>query len=233
MKVHAATLLLLGTLAALAAAQDPLDAAYRFVQACGPQDLSMCLKQRALNFVDDALSKGDIPILSGVTLLQTANPSERTGKEVNDIPRNDENPEAHVESLLIDRVARFFSTHTLQVKVPDDTISDLKRSIEEGRKKKKKFLLPFLLALKLKAVALVPLVLGAIALLALKALVVGKIALALSALIGLQKLLANQHSTKTVEVVAHPSYSHEEHHSTGGHGHYARNIELPYSAHKP
>jgi len=102
-------------------------------------------------------------------------------------------------------------------------------TVVSGRKDKKKdYLLPFILALKLKAVALVPLVLGAIALLALKALVVGKIALALSGLIGLQKLLANQHSTKTVEVVAHPTYSHEEHH-----GHYRRALGLPFAAHQP
>ncbi|XP_065335599.1 uncharacterized protein LOC135936644 [Cloeon dipterum] len=229
MKVHTATLLLL-LAAATTAQQDPLETAYRFVQTCGDQGLSLCIKQRALNLFDDVLAKGDIPLIQGVTLLQTSAPAERTAKEVNDISRNDENPEAHVETMLIDRVAKFFSTHTLQLKVPDDTISDLKHSVEEGRKKKKKFLLPFLLALKLKAVALVPLVLGAIALLALKALVVGKIALVLSALIGLQKLLANQHSTKTVEVVAHPTYSHEEHHSGG---HYARNLELPYAAYKP
>jgi Protein of unknown function (DUF1676) len=97
-----------------------------------------------------------------------------------------------------------------------------------GRKDKKKdYLLPFILALKLKAVALVPLVLGAIAMLALKALVVGKIALVLSGLIGLQKLLSGQQSTKTVEVVAHPTYSHESHHYR------KRALDLPYAAHQP
>jgi len=38
-----------------------------------------------------------------------------------------------MDGLLLDRVARFFSTHTLQLKVPDSAISDLKNSIEEGK----------------------------------------------------------------------------------------------------
>jgi hypothetical protein len=98
-----------------------------------------------------------------------------------------------------------------------------------GKKKKLKMLLPFLLMLKLKAAALIPLALGALALLALKALIVGKLALVLSGLIGLQKLLSSKHSTQSYEVVAHPHYSEE-------HGHYGRSLEpqdIAYRAYAP
>lgn len=91
-------------------------------------------------------------------------------------------------------------------------------------------LLPLLLLLKMKAAALIPLALGALALLALKALIVGKLALVLSALIGLQKLLSSKHHTSSYEVVAHPHY--DEHH-----GHYARAMQDPhqlaYRAYQP
>lgn len=93
-------------------------------------------------------------------------------------------------------------------------------------------LLPFLLMLKLKAAALIPLALGALALLALKALIVGKLALVLSGLIGLQKLLGSKHSSQSYEVVAHPYHSEE-------HGHYGRNLKdapadnLAYRAYAP
>jgi len=94
-----------------------------------------------------------------------------------------------------------------------------------GRKKKKKFLMPLLLAMKLKAIALVPLIIGALFVLAFKALIVGKIALVLSALIGLQKLLGGH---KTVEVVSH-GYEHH-----GSDHHYGRSAdELAYGAHTP
>ncbi|KAF4533541.1 hypothetical protein B566_EDAN001026 [Ephemera danica] len=218
---------------------DAISSVYRFLQGCGEKSLTYCIKMRALSFVDGALHQGDLPITDGVTLVQTGDAPAQTatGRALSEdelessLPRESEAREAQVDALLVDRVARFLGSHTLQLKVPDAAISDVKRSLEEGRKKKKKLLLPLLLALKLKAAALIPLVLGAIALLALKALVVGKLALVLSALIGLQKLLGGQQS-KTVEVVAHPTYSHEGEH----HGHYGRALDsqdMAYSAHAP
>lgn len=90
-------------------------------------------------------------------------------------------------------------------------------------------ILPLLLMMKLKAAAIIPLALGALALLALKALIIGKLALVLSALIGLQKLLGSKHQHQSYEVVAHPHYT-EEHH---GHGHYKKRSLDPYRAHLP
>lgn len=54
-------------------------------------------------------------------------------------------------------------------------------------------LLPLLLMLKMKAAALIPVALGAIALIAGKALLIGKIALLLSGIIALKKLLSGHH----------------------------------------
>lgn len=80
-------------------------------------------------------------------------------------------------------------------------------------------LLPLLLALKLKAAALIPLFLGGIALIAGKALLIGKIALVISTIIGLKKLLSQQ-KTVTYEIVSHPHHtgSHHESFSSGAGG---------------
>lgn len=77
-----------------------------------------------------------------------------------------------------------------------------------------------MLAVALKAAALLPLALGAIALIAGKALLVGKIALVISAIIGLKKLLGSHQKHVTYEVVSHPhhSSSHVVSHDDGGHG---------------
>lgn len=105
-----------------------------------------------------------------------------------------------------------------------------------GKKKKIKMLLPLLLLFKLKAAALIPLALGALALLAFKAVIISKIALVLALIIGVQKLLAHKAAqTQSYEVVAHPHYT-EDHHS----GHYAaaRSLDaapaqkLAYAAHE-
>lgn len=80
--------------------------------------------------------------------------------------------------------------------------------------------------LGLKAAALIPLALGATALIAGKALLIGKIALLISGIIGLKKLLGSQQKTVTYEVVSHPHHSsshvsHDEHGGGGGGGGYS------------
>jgi len=77
--------------------------------------------------------------------------------------------------------------------------------------------------LKMKAIALVPLAIGALALLAFKALVVGKIALVLAVVMGIQKLLAHSKSQQSYEVVSHPHYTEEHGHGHGGG--YRRSLE--------
>lgn len=76
------------------------------------------------------------------------------------------------------------------------------------------------MAVALKAAALLPLALGAIALIAGKALLIGKIALVISSIIGLKKLLASKEKHVTYEVVAHPHHGASSHvsHDDGGHG---------------
>jgi hypothetical protein len=80
--------------------------------------------------------------------------------------------------------------------------------------------------MKLKAAALLPLLIGGIALLAFKALIIGKLALLISGIIGLKKLLGGQQKSQTYEVVAHP---HEESH--GGHYRSFDSQSLAYKAH--
>jgi hypothetical protein len=38
-----------------------------------------------------------------------------------------------LDGQLVNKVAQFFSTRSLEFKIPQNTISDLKRSIEEGK----------------------------------------------------------------------------------------------------
>lgn len=60
---------------------------------------------------------------------------QQQGRSINDInlPVESEARENEVDSLLVDRLARFLSTHTLQFKVPKDAIEDMQRSLEEGK----------------------------------------------------------------------------------------------------
>lgn len=50
----------------------------------------------------------------------------------NELPVEPEQREAEIDSLIVDRVARFLSSHTLQFRLPKDSIRDMQRSLEEG-----------------------------------------------------------------------------------------------------
>ncbi|CAK9824549.1 hypothetical protein ANTRET_LOCUS2702 [Anthophora retusa] len=209
-----------------------------YASCSGEEDVSVCLKLKALSFVDRAARSADIEVVDGFKIVQTEEAKSSradNARSLNDIestlPAETEAKEAAIDEALVDRTAKFLSTHTVELSLPEE----VSRSFDEARGKKKKIvksLLPILLLLKLKAAALIPIALGALALLALKALVIGKIALIVSAIIGLQKLLGNKH--QSYEVVAHPvhSYGHEEHHDHHG---WARSSgsDLAYNAYKP
>lgn len=121
--------------------EDGLETAYKWVQGCGEKDMSLCLKMRALTFVDRAVRQPeDIPIFDGVSLVRTEAASrENNGRALSEDeldaalkPKDPEAKDAEVESMLVDRVARFLQTHTLQLKVPDSSIQEVRRSLDEG-----------------------------------------------------------------------------------------------------
>ncbi|OXU24919.1 uncharacterized protein LOC100113774 [Nasonia vitripennis] len=209
--------------------------AYDVYSSCSAEaDMAVCLKLKALGYVDRAARSAEIDVVDGFKIVQSEEAKSSradNARSLNDIesslPTEVEAREAAVDEALLDRTARFLSTHTVELSLPEE----VSRSFGEARGKKKKIvksLLPILLLLKLKAAALIPIALGGLALLAFKALIIGKIALIISAVIALQKLLGQKH--QSYEVVAHEvPHHHDEHHGSG----WARSLEMAYSAHKP
>ncbi|XP_014599885.1 PREDICTED: uncharacterized protein LOC106784634 [Polistes canadensis] len=212
-----------------------------YASCSGESDLSVCLKLKALRFVDRAAKAADINVIDGFRIVQIeeakSNSRADNARSYNDIestlPSEIEAKEAAIDQAIIDRASKFLSTHTIEFSLPED----FSRSLDEARGKKKKIvksLLPILLLLKAKTAILLPLALGALALLAFKALIIGKIALIISAIIGLQKLLASKN--QSYEVVAHPVHSHAHYEADHGDHHgWARSggSDLAYSAYKP
>lgn len=79
-------------------------------------------------------TKGDFDLSEGIKLVQTDDEEDVQGRSLNDVHLSDdtETREQEVDSLLVDRVARFLGSHTLQFKMPKDSIHDVQRSLEEG-----------------------------------------------------------------------------------------------------
>lgn len=225
---------------AVGSENDLMDSIY---SDCLRKDSVSCVKYKLFSFVDKVMGARDtFALTEGVTIVKTP------GSEAEGSPRAISGDES-IESLVFSRVQRFLQSHTIKVDLKGadvvNAVASTGRALEdvsenifaeddsvEGRGKKKKaakILGPLLLAAALKAAALIPLVLGAIALIAGKALLIGKLALVLSAIIGLKKLLS-QEKHVTYEVVAHPhhtsshSVSHGDAYSSGGSGGYGGDI---------
>ncbi|XP_011314542.1 uncharacterized protein [Fopius arisanus] len=199
---------------------------------CLKKESVSCIKYKVFSFVDKMLAdKEDITLSEGITVVKTSTAEEGAPRSIDS---------TDVDSLIFDRLGRFLRTHSIKVDLKGTDIlgavesagrslEDISDSVVEGRGKKKKaqkLMGPMMMALALKAAALLPLALGAIALIAGKALLVGKIALVISAIIGLKKLLGGQQKHVTYEVVAHPHHSsssshtvsHDDGHGGGGFG---------------
>lgn len=204
---------------------------------CLRKDSVNCVKYKLFSIVDKILDKRDtFAITDGVTVVKAPGTPDQEGA-----PRG-LNEGASLESMVLGRLQNFLQSHTIKVELKGSDIisavSSTSRAIEDASsnilsdsttddeargkgKKKAKLIGPLLMAVALKGAALIPLALGAIALIAGKALLIGKIALVLSAIIGLKKLLS-QEKHVTYEVVAHPHHtsSHSQSHgeAVGGSG---------------
>ncbi|XP_029160718.1 uncharacterized protein LOC114932598 [Nylanderia fulva] len=201
---------------------------YQVYKECAGAELSPCLKLKLLSAMDRISRNVQLNVADGVTLVHdesTANESEpeKSLQEIEaSLPRSLEDKDDALNGMIFDRIIKFFQSHTLKLKLPN--VEELQRSFsEEGRKKKNK--LGGLLAIPLLiGGTLVPLALGALALLAGKALIVSKLALVLAAIIGLKKLVSggHDHGHEVVQVGGHGSSG------WGRSGH-----DLAYSAYKP
>lgn len=107
-----------------------------FVKSCGDKELTSCLKMRSLTYVDKMLRKNnEIPIVDGVTIVSSED--KNSLRDLNGRALSDEDfqtkSEDEIENLFMDRVARFLSTHTIQFKMPTAAVSEMKRSLDEGK----------------------------------------------------------------------------------------------------
>ncbi|XP_048486426.1 uncharacterized protein LOC105391598 [Plutella xylostella] len=202
------------------------------VKECVEGDISLCLKEKALKYVESLSSAREMDITDGVSLVGTGSP--RSARALEPLSEEPKARESQIESRLLDSAADFLENHVVQFRLPRQAVEGMKRSLEEARGKKKKIkqLLPLFALAKLKITALIPLFLGIIAFAAAKAVLLAKISLLVAGIIALKKLLSSKHH-ESYEVVAHPVH-HEEHYPSSGHG-WGRSVDdaqnLAYSSH--
>ncbi|KFB51857.1 AGAP003465-PA-like protein [Anopheles sinensis] len=164
-------------------------------------EMGTCFAVKGITALNRAARAANIELAPGVTFARDpAVPAERTGKAISEneiistLPADADQKSDALFDLAIDSAKRLFSARSITFKLPEETTENIARSLEEGRllkkgKKLKKVLGPLVLALGGKLFALLPLFLGAVALLAVKALLVSKVAFVMAAVLAAQKFL--------------------------------------------
>ncbi|XP_055551626.1 uncharacterized protein LOC129733990 [Wyeomyia smithii] len=179
-----------------------LNMALKFFGSCFESDeMGTCLAVKGITALNRAARANNIEIVPGVTFSRDPNvPAERMGKSVseneiiNTLPVTSEEKSDALFDMAVDSAKRLFTARSIQIRLPEEATETIARSIEEGRllkkgKKLKKVLGPLVLAVGGKLFALLPLLLGGVALLAIKALFVSKIALVLALVLAAKKFL--------------------------------------------
>ena len=229
-------IVVLANLTSASTSESALRAMKKIYTVCEESDeLFKCMKIQALKLTDRALKLQNIKITDGLSIIKKddANHESRSMNQFDfDSEKVTSMPSAQVDEMIVERINKFMDSHQISVNVPRLLASaETPRLVEEGRKKMKKYMGPFIAAMALKG-GILTMVYHSIAIVAGKALIIGKIALVISAIIGLKKLVTPEgHEKTTYEIVKHPhvSNSHTYSSSSGnefeGHdNHYQRSL---------
>lgn len=112
---------------------------YQVYKECSGTELSPCLKLKLLSALDRVSRSVQLNVADGVTLVQdesaaNESESEKSLQEIEaSLPRALEDKEDALNGIIFDKIAKFFQSHTLKLKLPN--VEELQRSFtEEGRK---------------------------------------------------------------------------------------------------
>lgn len=94
-----------------------------------------CLKKKAILFFDRAARMEAIPVIDGIDVVKTSEPdvSPISENEIEaSLPRNLEDKDEALTSMLWDRIASFANSRTIQMSLPKMTGQELNKGVEEG-----------------------------------------------------------------------------------------------------
>lgn len=210
--------------AASSTTENAFRAMKKIYNVCEESDeLFKCMKLQALKLTDRALKMPTIKITDGLSIIKKEETSETESRSIGQIDFDSDKistmPSAQVDEMIVERINKFMDSHQVAVNVPRLlTSAETPRLVEEGRKKMKKMMGPFIAAMALKG-GILTMVYHSIAIVAGKALIIGKIALVISAIIGLKKLVTPEgHEKTTYEIVKHPQVQNSHTYSSSSNG---------------
>lgn len=128
----------------------------KFYKHCETSDdLFRCIKQQALKLVNRALNLQTIKIVDGVSLTRREPyANSKAANEVQSEPELRNLSSDEIDEGLLNGASKLMQTFQLQFNLPkvfEYGKNEVNELTEEGRKKKKKYLGPFLAAMAIKA----------------------------------------------------------------------------------
>lgn len=154
--------------------------------------------------------------ITGVVKIKRNEQQNFTTHHLDKLPEEPRARENALDRILMNRIVDFVGSHSVEFRMPRETMGEMKRSMEEeGRKKKGKKggMSALFLMFYLKLATLAAIGMKVLTLIAFKALLLGKIALTISGVLALKKLFEQKHGS-TYEVITHPhqfeEYGHHD-----------------------
>lgn len=107
---------------------------HRLYLECARADdgFSPCLKKRAITFVDRLTNMETLPLAEGLQVVKTGVPVALKSVEDLSSTRSLQERDLELTNMLIERVANYLNTRTMEITFPPITSDELGRSVEEG-----------------------------------------------------------------------------------------------------
>ncbi|KAG6795098.1 hypothetical protein HZU73_09548 [Apis mellifera caucasica] len=237
-----ASLALMAALANAQRAETTVDALRHIYYRCiDNESMLSCAKPKVLAYLSQAAKQDRLAITEDLSLVKSRDMAEENSEDYYPAQYDSVDPARKelLRSLMLEKLDAYLSSHQLEAKLPEaivgsnivprSLVDSMPRSLTvplsdtssngQGRGFVKKVMIPFLLGLKFKATALVPLALALIALKTWKALTLGLLSLVLSGAMMIFKLTKPKVAYEVVHY-GHPPVEHPPHWETSAHGPY-------------
>ncbi|XP_017882733.1 uncharacterized protein LOC108631855 [Ceratina calcarata] len=204
------------------------------------ESMLSCVKPKVLAYLSQAVKQDRLAITEDLAIVKSRNFPEENTEEYYPSQYDSVDPARKelLRSLMLEKLDAYLSSHQIEAKLPEaivgsnivprSLVDSMPRSLTvplsdssngQGRGFVKKVMIPFLLGLKFKATALVPLALALIALKTWKALTLGLLSMVLSGAMMIFKLTKPKVAYEVVHY-GHPPVEHPPHWDTAAHGPY-------------
>ncbi|KAG7190688.1 hypothetical protein KM043_006766 [Ampulex compressa] len=236
-----ASVALLAALAPAQSTETTVDVLRNIYHKCANSEAVLsCAKPKVLAYLSEAVKQERFAITEDLAVVRSRGVAEDTTEDYFGSQYDAVDPARRelLRSLMLEKLDAYLSSHQLEAKLPEaiagsnivprSLVDSMPTSLAipladssngQGRGFVKKVMIPFLLGLKFKATALVPLAIALIALKTWKALTLGLLSMVLSGAMMIFKLSKPKVAYEVVHY-GHPPVEHPPHWETGPHGPY-------------